>query len=169
MNSHPPLKTSNGFTLVEMLVVITIIVILAALSVGGFQYVLRKQDEEKTKIQIALLERGLEEYKLSTGSYPPVTTSNELYQKLYWEGASTSPPGEIFTPELAPADPNSDETNKQGWIEGTGASAEIVDPWGNEYIVAIPGTINPDFDILSMGPDGQTGSDEFSADDISNY
>lgn len=169
MKTQPPRPITKGFTLVEMLVVITIIVILAGLSVAGFQYILRKQDNEKAKIQISLLERGLEEYKLSRSSYPNLTSSNALYQALYYDGANTSPPGEIFTPELAPGGLNNGEPNKMGWVEGTGASATIVDPWGADYNIAIPGTINPDFDISSKGPDGQTGSPETERDDISNY
>lgn len=151
---------SRGFTLIELLVVITIIVILAALSVGGYGYIARKQADSQATIQISLLSKGLEEYKLDNGVYPPTGTTNSLYTLLYWNGASATPPGKIYIADLDPG------SKGHGWIEGTGAAAKIVDPWGNEYIYTT-GTAarNPDFDLASKGKDGTIGT----ADDIDNY
>lgn len=164
MKTHSPSPQNRGFTLIELLVVITIIVILAGLSLGGYGYIARKQADSQAAIQISLLSKALEEYKLDNGAYPPTGNTNSLYTLLYWNGASASPPGKIY---LADLDPN---IKGQGWIEGTGATAKIVDPWGNEYIYTT-GTAarNPDFDLLSKGKDGTTGSATSTADDIDNY
>jgi general secretion pathway protein G len=162
-----PMKTNSlparnkGFTLVEMLVVITIIVILAGLSIGGYSFVTNKQAVSQAEVQIKWLDHALEDYKLDNGDYPPAGTSNSLYLLLYWTPASTTPPGKIYIPELNPTD------NKQGWIDGAGAAVKIVDPWGAEYIYRLGSDAdakNPDFDIVSKGKDGI----EKTADDLSN-
>jgi general secretion pathway protein G len=166
MKTHPSSLLRRGFTLIELLVVITIIMILAGLSMGGYGYVTRKQADSQAAIQISLLSKALEEYKLDNGVYPPTGTTNSLYTLLYWSGANTSPPGKIY---LADLDPNS---KGQGWIDGTGAAATIRDPWGIEYIYRRGDDSvakNPDFDLLSKGKDGLTGTTASSADDIDNY
>jgi len=176
MKTQPSSPNRRGFTLIELLVVITIIVILAGLSMGGYGYIVRKQADSQAAIQISLLSEALEEYKLDNGAYPgppPATpnatfTSNDLYKELYWNAVKTPPdPGaKIY---LADLDPNS---KGQGWIEGTGAAVKIVDPWGNEYIYRRgdnSAAKNPDFDLLSKGKDGLTGTTALSADDIDNY
>ncbi len=163
MKTHPSSLLRRGFTLIELLVVITIIMILAGLSMGGYGYVTRKQADSQAAIQISLLSKALEEYKLDNGAYPPTGTTNSLYTLLYWSGANTSPPGKIY---LADLDPNS---KGQGWIDGTGAAATIRDPWGIEYIYRRgddSAAKNPDFDLLSKGKDGLTGTTASSADDI---
>ena len=166
MKTHPSSLLRRGFTLIELLFVITIIMILAGLSMGGYGYVTRKQADSQAAIQISLLSKALEEYKLDNGAYPPTGTTNSLYTLLYWSGANTSPPGKIY---LADLDPNS---KGQGWIDGTGAAATIRDPWGIEYIYRRGDDLaakNPDFDLLSKGKDGLTGTTASSADDIDNY
>ncbi len=157
MKSNPKSPVERGFTLVEVLIAISIILVLATFSIGGFTYIRGKQDEQKAKIQIALLEQGLQEYKLDFGSFPASAgTTTELYTALYTNGLA---PGEkIYVPDLKPS-------NKQKWVVGN----TIVDPFGNEYIYRSPGTVNPDFDLLSMGPDGVTGTPDDEADDIANY
>ena len=166
MNTNPTSRHPRGFTLVEMLVVITIIVILAALSVPGYNYIALKQANSQADLQINLLSKGLEEYRVDYGTYPdPAATgatspSNALYLALYHNGASTTPAGTIYVNELDPVH------NKQGWTEGTGAGVTITDPWGEEYIYVTGATSkNPDFDLASKGKDGTIDT----PDDIDNY
>jgi len=59
-----------AFTLIELLAVIAIIVILAGLVVGGMDYANQRSATEKAKTQIALLSKGIEEYKVDMGAYP---------------------------------------------------------------------------------------------------
>ena len=138
-----------------MLVTITIIVILAGLSLGGFKYVSTKQANAQAEIQIKLLESAIEEYKLDNGVYPPGNTTNDLYTALYYNGAQEPPinDAKIYLAQLDP------DNNKQGWTEGAGAGVKLVDPWGAQYIYRNPGTLNPDFDLISKGQDGTTNKD----------
>lgn len=150
----------RGFTLIELLIVIMIIVILSAISMGGYGYVTRKQADSKATIQIGLLSKALEEYKLDNGEYPPSGNTNSIFRLLYWNG--TSPNGKIYLSDL---DPNS---KKQGWIDGTGPASKIVDPWAKEYVYRRgdnPASKNPDFDLASAGQDGIANT----TDDIDNY
>lgn len=158
---------AKGFSLIELLVTITIIMILMGLAIGGFNFVTQKQALEQAKIQISLLSNALEEYKLDYGEYPPTGDSNSIYKALYWDtdgdgtGADTDTDQKIYVSQLDPAN------NKQGWTEGTKAGVKIVDPWGAEYIYingADAAAKNPDFDLISKGKDGIEGN----ADDIRN-
>lgn len=184
----------QGFTLVELMAVITIIVILAALVVGGMSFVTARQAKNKAQLQIALLSAAIEEYKLDTGRYPgvvdntPVDGKNmteELYEVLFYEGyqASENPGGGTTGDEaskiyLAQLDPTS---SKQGWVAVAStvpAKTKILDPWGREYRYRKGDNAqNPDFDIWSTGPDGETNpansagglKDAKNRDDLKNF
>jgi general secretion pathway protein G len=186
-----------AFTLIELMAVITIIVILAGLVVGGMGFVTERQAKEKAKVQLALLSKALEEYKLDMGTYPPTTDSaagigtSLLYQALFYEGfefstdpgrADTIPPAlpkatKIYLPDLDPT------TTKQGWVTTATTvpktiATGILDPWGKEYryrtAVDAAGkpntnTQNPDFDLWSYGKDGVNDPTIKLKDDIRNF
>ncbi|BCX50118.1 type II secretory pathway, pseudopilin PulG [Haloferula helveola] len=158
-----PKRATGGFTLMEMLVVVSIIVILAGLTFGGFNFVKAKQAREQAKVQIGLLQLALEEYKADNGAYPVNAVSNgkngtsEVYDALYPQNADDK----VYLSELNP------DNDGQGWLAGqTGRSLKIYDPWGTEYFYrtnnpARPNrsfAANPDFDLWSAGPDGQTSA-----------
>jgi prepilin-type N-terminal cleavage/methylation domain-containing protein len=179
-------KQPPGFTLIEMITVMTIIVLLAGIVVGSMGYVQGRQAREKAKAQIALLSKAIEEYKMDMGVYPgdEITTSppggyfggqsanteqgdhtNALYRALFYEGWNfiEKEEGNNFTSRkiyLVQLDPRD---NKQGWVEKVAANGEvkpdlkILDPWGNAYLYR-RGTSaqNPDFDLWSTGKDGLT-------------
>lgn len=176
-------KPSNGFTLVELMVVIAIMAILATIGVTSFAFVQERQNKEKARVQIALLSNAIEEYKRDMGEYPGTddtavdgNVSKELYMALFYEGYEFSEdpnrpdPGnlkatKIYLPELDP------RTSKVGWVEPTkdpnpGDDLEILDPWGATYRYR-KGTNaeNPDFDLWSMGKDGESDT----KDDIRNF
>ncbi len=187
MKTHPR-RDRTAFTLIEMMAVITIIIILAGIVVGGMGYVNEKQASEKAKVQIKRLEAALEEYKLDNGTYPPTadksgafsaagtSTSSIMFNALYYIGTQDNTK-KIYLPELDPAN------SKQGWTTGTAsATSKIIDPWGSEYCyrtatdatgAANANTQNPDFDIWSSGKDGKsapdTASDSTNKDDIRNF
>ena len=191
-----PRRFRAAFTLIELMAVITIIVILAGLVVGGMGFVNERQAKEKAKVQMALLSKALEEYKLDMGEYPPTANSStgtgysdELYKALFYEGYSyqkqNSPANwtkatKIYLPELDPVN------SKQGWTTTNGttppASTSIVDPWGKEYAYrsatsasgsSNSNTQNPDFDLWSYGKDGKTRTAQLThqdnKDDITNF
>ena len=191
-----------AFTLIEMMAVVTIIVILARLVVGGMGFVQDRQAKEKAKVQIALLSRALEEYKLDMGTYPATpnvasitsttgtgTSATYLWLPLFKDGYDYTNPAtpptpwtkatRIYCPDLNPISSN------QGWVtKGTmPATSTVLDPWGNEYCyrTATPltgttpnaATLNPDFDLWSMGKDGKTDpanpANKVNLDDIKNF
>jgi general secretion pathway protein G len=41
---------------------------------------------------------------------------------------------------------------------------DLVDPWGNPYVLIAPGVVNPDFDVVSFGADGKLGGTGDNAD-----
>lgn len=136
----------QGFTLIEIMVVMVILGILAGLIVPR---IIGRPDEArrmKAKIQIQSFETALQLYKLDTGNYP--TTEQGLQ-------ALVEPPS---TGELA-----------KSWREGGYLEKGQVpkDPWGNEYVYLSPGT-RGDFDITSYGADGTAGG-EGKNEDINNW
>jgi prepilin-type N-terminal cleavage/methylation domain-containing protein len=180
-----PRTGKAAFTLIEVMAVITIIVILAGLVVGGMGFVTERQAKEKAKVQIALLSKAIEEYKLDMGSYPPTSNTATglsqtaaVYQALFYQGyeysqtpgrADTTPPAlpkatKIYLPDLDPT------STKQGWVTTVKTvpstiSTGILDPWGKEYGyrtavnaagAANSDTQNPDFDLWSYGKDGKS-------------
>jgi prepilin-type N-terminal cleavage/methylation domain-containing protein len=189
----PSRRHAAAFTLIELMAVITIIVILAGLVVGGMGYVNEKQAREKARVQIALLSKAIEEYKMDMGAYPgaaantPVAgnISAELYQALFKEGYDytnpSTPPSnwtkatKIYLPELDP------RSSKQGWVDPVTsttppASVPILDPWGTPYKYRKGNNAqNPDFDLWSSGKDAQSDTSNpvmtslRNKDDIRNF
>jgi general secretion pathway protein G len=184
----PSRRHPAAFTLIELMAVITIIVILAGLVVGGMGYVNEKQARAKARVQIDMLSKALEDYKMDNGTYPATgnaskpaaSNTNVLFKALYWDGASdTTGAKKVYLPELDPVN------NKQGWTTGTGQAATLIDPWGNPYLyrtavntsgAANSHSQNPDFDLWSSGKDGKTraGSGDSPShaenrDDIRNF
>jgi prepilin-type N-terminal cleavage/methylation domain-containing protein len=187
-----------GFTLIELMAVITIVVILAALVVGGMAFVQDRQAKDKARVQLALLAKALEDYNLDMGHYPYSSDSQDgsqnseiLYKALFYEGYeytnAATPPAtwedkatKIY---LAQLDPTS---TKQGWVDPVTTpkppiTTKIRDPWGNEYRylsakVKTGGenlnAQNPDFDLWSVGKNGRTKNSDpkhvDSLDDIRN-
>ena len=182
-----------AFTLIELMAVITIIVILAGIVIGGMGYVNEKQAREKAKVQVELLSKAIEEYKMDMGEYPGLLddspedgdVSEELYQALFRDGyeytsqdpapANWTKATKIYLPELDPT------TSKQGWLDPVAAgtppeNVKIKDPWGGNYKYRKGANAqNPDFDLWSSGKDMQsdTESPELSSqknkDDIRNF
>ena len=189
-------KTPAAFTLIELMVVITIIVILAGLVLIGLGFTAEKQARSKAQLQLELIGKGLEEFKSDTGSYPATSNSSDaasaansqlIYEKLFYEGylnsiAATLDPTKarkIYLPELDP------RSSKQGWVDPVDptaappAIATIKDPWARPYAyrtaknpagAANPLTINPEFELWSWGKDGKTNTpvptDPVNRDDV---
>ncbi len=135
-----------GFTLIEIMVVVIIIGILAALAAPRLMN--RADDARVTeaKIQIMNFETALKMYKMDNGFYP--STSQGL-------NALISAPTIGDIPENFRAN---------GYL---GKKILRNDPWDNEYIYISPGT-QGDYDIISYGADGQPGGEKYNADIINS-
>lgn len=181
-----------GFTLVELLTVITIIVLLAGIVVAGYGFVTDRQNTAKAKVQIELLAKAIQEYQSELGSYPGLEAntaaagdvSEQLFEALFYDGydylKQQQPPANwtratrIYVPDLDPSVTN------QGWISARITNGiiprqlKILDPWGNPYRYR-KGTNaqNPDFDIWSVGKDGRTNVQTLNhvdnKDDVRNF
>lgn len=131
-------KTSlnnNGFTLIELMVVIVILGILAVYLAPKIMGEPEKAKQTKAKIDIQALETALRMYKLDNGHYP--TTSQGL------QALVTVPSG----------GPSAKNWREGGYLEKSKLSK---DPWGNDYVYLSPG-VHGDFDIISYGADGEPG------------
>lgn len=137
-------RRSAGFTLMELLLVVLIISVLAALVAPGIISRGRGARIAAAKQQIVNFETALKLYYLDNDFYP---TTEQGFASLV-----TQP-----TTEPAP-------TNWQGpYLEH---SVVPNDPWSHPYVFTSPGVHNPEsFDILSYGPDGKEGG----GDDVANY
>jgi general secretion pathway protein G len=135
-------RLKRGFTLIEMLVVILILSILAALIIPKL---VGRTDDAKiaaAKSDIATLASGVEQFRLDNGRYP---TSDEGLTAL----------------RVRPSNANS-------W-KGPYLQKDIPnDPWGNQYVYQSPGPNGEDFLITSYGADGAPGGDGNAADITSN-
>jgi len=180
MKTVPQRRMASGFTLVELLTVIAIIMILAGLTVGGLSFYNRKVAEDKTRLQLKLLASGLEAYFADNGEYPLTTNAegkgqtDELYKALFYDtdndgnSYQDDEDQEIYLSDLDPA------SNSQGWITGTGVNVKLIDGFGNEYryrrLTNPTQMRNPDFDLWSIGADGHTNAttveDPKNKDDI---
>ncbi len=133
-------RRSRGFTLVEIMVVVVILGILAALVVP--KLLGRTDDARKVaaKQDIATLMQSLNLYKLDNQRFP---TTEQGLQAL------------LTKPTTGPAAP--------GWKEGGYIDKLPKDPWGKPYQFLSPGVKGP-VDIFSLGGDGQPGGAGNDAD-----
>jgi general secretion pathway protein G len=143
--THQSPRRHRGFTLIEIMVVVVIIGLLAAAVVS--QTVGKVDDARvaKAKQDIRTLETALTLYKLDNYSYP--TTEQGLDALVH-----------------KPADPNITHWTDGGYVKGSRVSK---DPWSREYVYESPGT-HGDFDLYSLGADGQPGGEKANAD-IGNW
>jgi general secretion pathway protein G len=137
LGTHPSGKCA--FTLVEILLVVVIIGILAALVIPKIA-----GTGERARVTAAIadinggIKSALGQYEVDNGFYP-----KSLQDLIVAPGDAKNWHGPYFDPPKLP-----------------------VDPWGNPYIYYYPGKHNTSsYDLLSVGPDGKEGTD----DDIGNW
>ena len=140
-------QRDQGFTLIEILVVVLIIGLLATILASNL---IGRADDAKISLartQIKQLEQQLEMYKLDNGRYP---TDDQGLKALVRAPAS---------------DPQPKRYPPGGYVKADA----ITDPWDTRYQYRTPGQHNAhSFDLFSFGPDSQEGGEgEFS--DIGNW
>lgn len=125
------LKRMTGFTLLELLVVIVIIGLLAAYVGPKYFAQLGKSEVTISKAQIEAFEKALDTFRLDIGRYP---STDEGLNALV----------------IAPA-------NAAGKWAGPYLKNVPLDPWGHAYQYKTPGA-TAEFEVSSLGPNGQAGS-----------
>lgn len=131
-------RRQQGFTLLEVLLVLTILVILGSTVTFYFAKTQGKANARVAKVQINAISQLLEEYHIDVGSYP--TTQQGL-------AALRTAPGDLG------------DTSK--WAGPYGNKEIEPDPWSRPYQYESQGDT---FKVWSFGADGQDGTE----DDITN-
>ena len=132
-------QVRRAFTLVEIIVVVTIIAVLAALIAPRLFGRLVWVKVRTAGAEVKSIETAVNLYFNDTGA---ILNSNfDLDMLLVAAEDGGGPQGPYFSKADA-----------------------LLDPWGNPYILRVPGDVNYDFDIFSAGPDLQEGTE----DDIVN-
>jgi general secretion pathway protein G len=162
-------RPAAGFSLIELVAVVAIIVVLAGLTITLVIQLKDRHNIARTKVQEALLENALAGYHLDNGAYPSNADAEGrkgdevLYKSLYYDGQEARQSGAV-SPRiyLAALDPANNTKGGEAWMQGSGADARIVDPWGEPYRYRSgdsPDAVSPDFDLWSCGPDKKTSVD----------
>ena len=140
MKTHPVSRRATGFTLIEIMVVVVILGILAALIVPK---IISRPDEARisaARQDVATLAQALKLYKLDNLAYP---TTDQGLQAL------------VNKPVAAPIPTN--------WKTGGYLERLPKDPWGHDYRYLNPG-LHGEIDIYSLGADGEPGGEGNDAD-----
>lgn len=131
----------QGFSLIEVMVVLVILGILASMVVPNIMGSRETGERQKVVSDIVALENALDMYYAQNGRFP--TTEQGLDALVY-------------EPRIEPV--------PRRYQEGGYIRRLPVDPWGNEYQLLSPGE-HERIDIFSVGPDGQAGTE----DDMGNW
>jgi len=130
-------RRTAAFSLIELLLVLVILAVLAAVIVPKFTNRSEQARVTAAKTDISMLETALDAYEIDNGGFP--STEEGL-------GALVQAPGSA--------------ADWKGPYIKRGAPS---DPWGNAYVYRYPGTNNPNsYDLSSLGPDGREGNDDIN-------
>ena len=134
-DSQKTRRRNAGFTLVELLVVLVILMVVGGIAVQNFTGEEDKAKVKATKVSFTQLETALERYKLDVGNYPSEDDGLiALMEAGNWAG-------KYLTKQKA-----------------------LRDAWGNDYHYSMPGPDGEPFEIVSYGADGEEGGEKFNAD-----
>jgi general secretion pathway protein G len=132
-------RRASGFTLIEIMVVVVIIGLLAAVIVPEVVSKVEQARVAKARQDIQALTTALTMYRIDNFKYP---TTDQGLQALVQQ----------------PADPNIKNWKPGGYI----SQGSLKDPWGNDYQYVYPGTHGREYDLFSLGANGQDTSGDSS-------
>ncbi len=132
-------KSESGFTLIELLIVMIILGLLAALVAPQMFQKVGSSKQKAAKTQISMLGTALDAYRLDMGRYPSSQEGLDALRKSPGAGPWDGP---YLSKDIPP------------------------DPWGNPYVYRAPGE-HGDYDLYSLGADGQDGGEGENADVVS--
>lgn len=130
----------SGFTLVELLVVIVILMVIGTISMQTFRKEPDKARVQAARTSFSQLETALERFKLNTSRYP---SEDEGLLAL------------VAMPE------NDDGSWGGPYMR---KKTDIRDPWGNDYLLLVPASDGSDYELICLGADGVEGGESFNAD-----
>ncbi|OQA29294.1 MAG: Type II secretion system protein G precursor [Verrucomicrobia bacterium ADurb.Bin345] len=126
------IKTSSGFTLIEVLLVVVIIGILVGVAIPRLGGRVRQAQIAAAEADVNNVGMALRLYEVDNGTYPPSLQ------------ALLSKPG-----------------NAPNWRGPYLEKGLPKDPWGNDYLYTFPGSRNPhSYDLKTYGPDGVESADD---------
>lgn len=128
----------RAFTLIEALVVIVILGVLAAVIAPRFIQRVGQSKQKTAEANAASLSSAVQQWTLDHGTPPDGATIDILWER-----------GDVAEDKFQP------------YVQSTEA---LLDPWGNKFVLVVPGQKNVDFDIVSYGADGKPGGDGENAD-----
>lgn len=128
-------RPCRGFTLIELIVVIALVAVLAAIVAPNLLGKAGDANRKAAMVQLEKIASSVELYRLETGRYPETLT--DLVQRPQGVDAWNGP----YVRKLS----------------------QLKDPWGNDLVLRQPGEHGP-FDLLSYGGDGEPGGEDDAAD-----
>ena len=143
MKNKKPIRSQRqqrGFTLMEVLLVMAILVMLGALVATNFMGIFAKSKIDAASAQMLLFKTPLDTYQLHIGYYPATEVGLQGLRQ-----------------------PPSDSIGQQKW-SGPYLKSDIpVDPWNGAYqyeLTTDPASGNPAYKLWSNGPDQQSGTED---------
>ena len=158
------MRRRDAFTLVELLTVIAVIAILAAITFGISAGVYQRQARTKAQAELSALASALESYRAQHGMYPPTDNAEKFLQalanRLTWKSdGSEGLEEESHDPRRGFVDPSKFDVAGLTDSNDFGESGQtFVDPWGRNYYYEYSTDDSWNrfgFILFSLGPDGK--------------
>jgi len=161
LSPSPANRSRHGFTLVEILVVISIILILSGIVIGVAGGVEGKKARSQAEGELQAIGAALESYKLQYGDYPWVSDEQDLFDHL--TGRVKMVPSGDERPNMVEVD----EAQRRPFLSESNfyvVDDRFVDPWGLPYEYDYRTSRNDDwrragFIVYSHGPDGASAAE----------